>query len=173
MCRLGPLPCIGGTKDPSPVLHKMRLSMHVPVLEVSVQVFVGVLIALHGLITLAIGGAAVGGAPTPPEMGRLPGAGWYPVPMGESWLLRGGAAAQMGGVLWVLAGFGLLVTAASVFGFIMPGAWRQAALISGTLGLAGIALFFHPYYVIAVAANLALIAAATVLEPTARRVLGI
>jgi hypothetical protein len=137
-----------------------------------VQVLVGVLIALHGLITLAIGGAAVGGAPTPPQMGRLPGAGWYPVPMGESWLLRGGAA-QMGGVLWVLAGIGLLLTAASVFGFIMAGAWRQAGLISGALGLAGIALFFHPYYVIAVAANLALIAAATVLEPTARRVFGI
>jgi hypothetical protein len=137
------------------------------------QVLVGVLIAVHGLITLAIGGDAVGGAPTPPEMGRLPGAGWYPVPMGESWLLRGGTAAQMGGVLWVLAGIGLLVTAASIFGLIMPGAWRQVGLISGALGLACIALFFHPYYVIAVVANLALIAAATALEPTARRVRGI
>jgi hypothetical protein len=139
----------------------------------AMQVLVGVLIAVHGLITLAIGGGAVGGAPTPPEMGRLPGAGWYPVPMGESWLLRGGTAAQMGGVLWVLAGIGLLVTAASIFGLIMPGAWREVGLISGALGLACIALFFHPYYVIAVVANLALIAAATVLEPTARRVLGI
>lgn len=135
-------------------------------------VFVGVLIALHGLITLAIGGAAVSGTPTSSEMSKLPGAGWYPVPMGESWLLRGGAA-QLGGVLWVVAGIGLLLTAASVFGFILPGAWRQVGLISGALGLAGIALFFHPYYVIAIAANLALIAAATVLEPTARRVLGI
>jgi hypothetical protein len=134
--------------------------------------FVGILIALHGLITLAIGGAAVGGAPTPPEMTKLPGAGWYPVPLGDSWLLHGGAA-QIGGVLWVLAGIGLLLTAASVFGFILPGAWRQAGLISGALGLAAIALFFHPYYVIAIAANVALIAACTVLEPTARRALGI
>jgi hypothetical protein len=137
-----------------------------------VPVFVGVLIALHGLITLAIGGAAVGGAPTPAGMSRLPGAGWYPVALGDSWLLRG-AAAQMGGVLWVLAGIGLLLTAASVFGLIIPGAWRQAGLISGALGLAGIALFFHPYFVVAIAADLALIAAATVLEPTARRILGI
>jgi hypothetical protein len=137
-----------------------------------VHVFVAILLALHGLITLAIGGVAVGGAPTPPEMGKLPGVGWYPVALGDSWLLRGGAA-QMGGVLWVLAGLGLLLTAASVFGFVMPGAWREAALISGALGLAGIALFFHPYYAVAVVANLALIAAATVLEPTARRVLGI
>src|SRR5688572_24968578 len=134
--------------------------------------FVGVLIALHGLITLAIGGAAVGGAPTPPEMSKLPGAGWYPVALGDSWLLHGGAA-QMGGVLWVLAGIGLLLTAASVFGFVLPGAWRQVGLISGVLGLAGIALFFHPYYLIAIAANLAIITATTVLAPTARRVLGI
>ena len=79
----------------------------------------------------------------------------------------------MGGVLWLLAGIGLLVTAGSVLGFVMPEAWRQVGLFSGALGLAGIALFFHPYYVVAVVANLALIAAATVLEPTARRVLGI
>jgi hypothetical protein len=138
----------------------------------AVQILIGILLALHGLITLAIGGAAVGGAATPPEMSKLPGAGWYPVALGDSWLLHGGAA-QMGGVLWVLAGLGLLVTALSVFGFVMPGAWREAGLISGALGLAGIVLFFHPYYVVAVVANLALIAAATVLEPTARRVLGI
>ncbi|HAF09010.1 MAG TPA: hypothetical protein DCK98_02870 [Chloroflexi bacterium] len=135
-------------------------------------VFVGALIALHGLITLAIGGAAVSGAPTSSEMSKLPGVGWYPVPMGESWLLRGGAA-QMGGVLWVLAGVGLLLTAGSVFGFILPGAWRQVGLVSGAVGLAGIALFFHPFYVIAIAANVALIAAAIVLEPTTRRALGI
>jgi len=137
-----------------------------------VQVFVGILIALHGLITLAIGGAAVGGARTSPEMGKLPGAGWYPVALGDSWLLRG-SAAQIGGALWVVAGIGLLLTAASVFGFVLPGAWRQVGLISGALGLAGIALFFHPYFVIAIAADLALVAAATVLEPTARRILGI
>jgi hypothetical protein len=137
-----------------------------------VQVVVAILLALHGLITLAIGGAAVSGAPTPPEMGKLPGAGWYPVALGDSWLLHGGAA-QIGGVLWILAGIGLLLTAASVFGFVMPGAWRQVGLISGALGLAGVVLFFHPYYAVAVVANLALIAAATVLEPTARRVLGI
>jgi hypothetical protein len=136
-----------------------------------VPVFVGVLIAFHGLITLAIGGAAAGGAPTPSGMSKLPGAGWYPVALGDSWLLRG-EAAQMGGVLWVLAGIGLLLTAASVFGFILPGAWRQVGLMSGALGLAGIALFFHPYYIVAIGANLALIAAATVLEPTAMRVLG-
>ena len=79
----------------------------------------------------------------------------------------------MGGVLWVLAGIGLLLTAASVFGFVLPGAWRHIGLASGALGLAGLALFFHPYFVIAIAANLAIIAGATALEPTARRLLGI
>ncbi len=134
-------------------------------------VIVGILMALHGLITLAIGGAAVSGAPASPAMARLPGAGWYPIPMGESWFLRGGAA-QLGGSLWVLAGIGLLITAASLFGFVLPGAWRQVGLISAALGLVGIGVFFHPYYVGAIVVDLAIIAAATVLEPAARRVLG-
>lgn len=134
--------------------------------------FVGVLIAVHGLITLAIGGVAASGAPTPSEMSRLPGAGWYPVPLGESWLLRG-EASQVGGVIWVVAGIGLLLTAAAVFGLVLPGAWRQVGLISAVLGLAGLALFFHTYYVIGIAMNLAIIGAATILEPTARRVFGI
>ena len=133
---------------------------------------VGILLVVHGLITLAIGGVAVSGAPTPPEMSKLPGAAWYPVPLGESWLLQGGAA-QLGGALWLLAGIGLLLTAAAVFGFILPGAWREVGLVAGALGLVGVALFFHPYYVIAIAANLALIAAVTVMDPTARRLLGI
>jgi hypothetical protein len=137
-----------------------------------VPALIAILITLHGLITLAIGGSALGGAAAPSEMSKLPGAGWYPVALGDSWLLRG-AAAQMGGALWVLAGIGMLVTAASVSGFILPGEWRQVGLISGALGLVGIALFFHPYFVVAIGANLALIAAGTVLEPTARRVLGI
>jgi hypothetical protein len=136
------------------------------------QMFVGVLIALHGLITLAIGGVAASGAPTSAEMSRLPGAGWYPVPLGESWLLRG-QASQVGGVIWVVAGIGLLLTAAPMFGFVLPGAWRQVALISAVLGLAGLAVYFHPYYVIGIAMNLAIIGAATILEPTARRVFGI
>lgn len=135
------------------------------------SVLVGIVLTLHGLITLAVGGAAVSGAATPTEMGRLPGAAWYPIPLGESWLLRGGAA-QIGGLVWAFAGIGLLLTAASLFGFVMPGAWRQLGLVSGTLGLAGLALFFHPYFVIAIALNLGIIVAATVLEPTARRILG-
>jgi hypothetical protein len=136
------------------------------------QIFVGVLIALHGLITLAIGGVAASGAPTPTEMSRLPGAGWYPVPLGESWLLRG-EASQIGGAVWVVAGIGLLLTAAAMLGFVLPEAWRQVGLISAVFGLAGLALFFHPYYVIGIAMNLAIIGAATILELTARRVFGI
>jgi hypothetical protein len=136
------------------------------------QILLGTLLALHGFITVAIGGVTMSGAPTSPEMAKpLPGVAWYPVPLGESWLLRG-SGAQLGGALWVLAGIGLLLTAASVFGFVLPGAWRQIGMLSATLGLVGLGLFFHPYYAIAIGANLAIIATATLMEPTTRRLLG-
>jgi hypothetical protein len=44
--------------------------------------------------------------------------------VGDSWLLQDGAA-RIGGVLWVVAGLGLLATGASVFGILLPtSAWR-------------------------------------------------
>ncbi|HKY51046.1 MAG TPA: hypothetical protein VJP45_07305 [Candidatus Limnocylindria bacterium] len=135
------------------------------------QTVLAILIGIHGLITAAIGAGTMSGAPTTPDMGKLPGVAWYPVPLGESWLLRGGVA-QFGGALWIAAGIGLVLTAASVSGLVMPGAWRQIGLVSGTLGLIGLALFFHPYYVLAIAADLAIVAAATIMEPTTRRLLG-
>lgn len=136
------------------------------------QTMLGVLIGLHGLITTAIGAGTMSGAASTPEMTKpLPGVAWYPVPIGESWLLRGGAA-QLGGALWIAAGVGLLLTAASVLGLVMPGAWRQIGLVSATLGLVGLGLFFHPYYAIAIAVDLAIVAAATIMEPTTRRLLG-
>lgn len=136
-------------------------------------VFVGVLVAIHGLIMLAIGSTAMAGAPPPPGAGSLPGAGWYPVAFGESWLLSG-SAARLGGVLWVAAGIGLIATAAAIFGIVVPTtAWRALGLVSAVTGLAALVTFFHPYYVIGILANVAILAAVTGMEPTSRKLLGI
>jgi hypothetical protein len=138
-----------------------------------VGVFVGILMTIHGLITLVIGSAAVSGAAPVPGAASLPGAGWYPVPLGQSWLLQGDAA-RIGGVLWVIAGLGLIATAASVFGFIIPtSAWRALGLVSAVSGLAALVAYFHPYYAIAVVVNLAILAAATLMEERSRGLLGI
>jgi hypothetical protein len=136
-------------------------------------VFFGVLVVIHGLITLAISSTALSGAPAGPQFASLPGAGWYPVALGDSWLLRGDLA-RIGGVLWLVAGVGMLATAASIFGIVVPTAmWRALGLASASVGLVAIVLFFHPYYTIAVVVNLALIAAATAFDETSRGVLGV
>jgi hypothetical protein len=138
-----------------------------------VGVFVGILMTIHGLITLVIGSAVVSGAAPVPGAASLPGAGWYPVPLGQSWLLQGDAA-RIGGVLWVIAGLGLIATAASIFGFIIPtSAWRVLGLVSAVSGLAALVAYFHPYYAIAVVVNLAILAAATLMEERSRDLLGI
>lgn len=136
-------------------------------------VFVGILMAIHGLITLAIGGTAVSGAPPVSGAAGLPGAGWYPVPLGQSWLLQGDAA-RIGGVFWVIAGVGLIATAAAMFGFVIPtSAWRVLGLVSAVSGLVALVAYFHPYYGIAIVVNLAILAAATMMEGTSRDLLGI
>jgi hypothetical protein len=133
------------------------------------QIVFGILVAIHGLITVAVGmGSAsnTGGV-------TAPGTSWYPVALGQSWLLQGDVA-RLGGGLWVIAGIGLLATAASVFGIVLPsGAWPTLGLISAVTALAALALFFHPYYAIAIVANLAIVAAATVFRATSKSVLGI
>ena len=133
------------------------------------QVLFGIVLAIHGLITIAVGSGSVSN----PVGVQAPGTSWYPVALGQSWLL-GGDVARFGGALWVLAGIGLVATAASVFGIVLPtGAWPTLGLISAVSALLAVAVFFHPYYVIAVIANLAIVAAATVFRATAKNVLGI
>lgn len=135
------------------------------------SVVVRILIALHGLVTLAIGAGTLSGGPPSPDMSRLPGAAWYPIPLGQSWLLRD-SMSQLGGALWIVAGVGLLATAAAFFGiFLGTSVWRIMGLGSALIGVTAIAMFFHPYYVIALLTNLAIIAAA-VFEASFRRVSG-
>jgi len=138
-----------------------------------VAVVVGTLIVVHGLITLAIGSTALSGAPPPQGASSLPGAGWYPLAFGESWLFSG-SAIRLGGVLWLAAGIGLLATAAAMFGFVLPtSAWRVLGVVSAVTGLAALGTFFHPYYVIGILANIAILAGVTTMESTSRRLFGI
>ena len=133
------------------------------------QVLFGVLLAIHGLITIAVGSGSVSN----PLGVKAPGTAWYPIALGQSWLLQGDVA-RLAGSLWVLAGVGLMATAASVFGIVLPtGAWPTLALISALSALIAVALFFHPYYAVAVVANLLILAAVTVFRATAKNMLGI
>ncbi|HZQ49559.1 MAG TPA: hypothetical protein VFB69_04550 [Candidatus Dormibacteraeota bacterium] len=132
-------------------------------------ILLGIVVAIHGLITIAIGaGTLNGGRPV-----STPGMNWYPVSLGQSWLLSDGAA-RIGSGLWILAGVGLVLTASALLGIVLPRtAWPVLGLGSAVVGLVALALFFHPYYAIGILANVAILGAATVFRSNAKTLLGI
>jgi hypothetical protein len=133
------------------------------------QVLLGILVLVHGLITAAIGAGSISN----PRGIAAPGTDWYPVALGESWMLHGDAA-RLGAGLWVIAGVGLLSTAASILGIALPtGIWPTLGLASAVIGLLALALFFHPYYAIGVAINLGVVIAATVARSAVKTVFGV
>jgi hypothetical protein len=133
------------------------------------QILFGLLIAAHGLITLGIGAGTIANPKGVPVLGT----DWFPVALGQSWLL-GGDAARIGGVLWIIAGVGLIATSVAVLGFGLPtSAWQTLGLVSAAVALLTLALYFHPYYLVGIVANLAILAAVIVFGSTAKSSLGI
>lgn len=133
------------------------------------QIFLGILLLVHGLITTAIGAGSLSN----PRGMTVPGTDWFPVALGQSWMLQGDTG-RVGAGLWLVAGIGLIATAAAVLGIVVPAnLWPTLALGSAVVGLMAVAVFFHPYYAIAIAIDLAIVAAATVFRATTKSVFGI
>ena len=133
------------------------------------QVLLGILVLVHGLITTAIGAGSISN----PRGIAAPGTDWYPVALGQYWMLQGDAA-KFGAGLWLIAGIGLIATVAAILGVALPtGIWPTLGLVSAVIGLLAVAVFFHPYYAVAVAVNVAIVFAATVARSTAKSVFGI
>jgi hypothetical protein len=133
------------------------------------QILFGILLLVHGLITTAIGAGSLSN----PRGVTVPGTDWFPVALGQSWMLQGDVA-RLGSVLWLAAGIGLIATAAAVLGIVVPAnMWSALGLASAVVGLMAVAVFFHPYYAIAIAVDVAIVAAATVFRATTKSVFGI
>jgi hypothetical protein len=135
----------------------------------TMQILLGILVLVHGLITTAVGAGSISN----PKGVVVPGTGWYPVALGQSWMLQGDAA-RLGAGLWMIAGLGLIATSAAILGIGLPtGLWTTLGLVSAVIGLLAVAVFFHPYYAVAVAVDLAIILAATVARSAAKSVFGL
>lgn len=121
---------------------------------------IGVLLAVHGLINAfqSIGSfKPTGGIPNPNWLG------WWPVAMGQSWLLaRLGIefsfAGMLAGILWLAAGATLIAAGLGLFGFLIPATWwRPLAGIGAALSLLMLILYANPMYLVGIGANLAIL----------------
>ena len=123
--------------------------------------FVGIVLVLHGLITTMIGVGSV----TSPNAAPMPvpsWLNWWPGPFGRSWVLDafnlGSGPAVLGGLLWLAAGLALIGGGLGWLGVLHLGdQWPTLALAGGVLGLLALALFFHPFYLVAVILDLAIV----------------
>jgi len=126
------------------------------------QTLVGAFLVAHGLITTAIGFGSVTNPDAAP-MAMPAWFGWWPGPFGRSWLFQaldlGGGVAVVGGLLWLAAGVALIVGGLGWIGLPALADLKVPLLITGaSLGLVALALYFHPFYLVAVLIDLALVA---------------
>jgi hypothetical protein len=125
------------------------------------------LFLLHGSITTLVGAPVVadGGrmAWASPGLANASWLSWWPTSLGRSWAADvarlGPTGYALGSLVWVASGAAFLGAGLGLLG--MPGLsdlWQPLALAGGALGLVAVVLFFHPWYLVALLINLAVIA---------------
>jgi len=122
---------------------------------------IAALLVGHGLITSVIGFGAVT-SPNAPAMALPSWVAWWPGPFGRSWFFEAfsfGPAAQMvGGLVWLTAGLLIVAGGLGWFGLGFLEESRVTLLVAGAgLSLVALALYFHPFYLVAVAINIAIV----------------
>ena len=118
------------------------------------HVVVGIVLVAHGLITTMIGFGSMSN-PTSAAMPTPSWLGWWPGTLGRSWafdaLNLGSGPALIGGLLWLAAGLALVGAGLGWLGVsVVSNQWQMLALVGAVLGLAALALYFHPFYVVAI-----------------------
>jgi hypothetical protein len=121
----------------------------------------GVVLVAHGLITTMIGF----GSMSAPGSAALPNPtwlGWWPGTLGRSWALDtlnlGSGPALIGGLLWLAAGLALVGAGLGWLGVpVVSNQWQMLALVGAILGVAALALYFHPFYIVAMVINVVIL----------------
>ena len=122
---------------------------------------VGIVLVAHGLITTMIGLGSMSN-PTSAAMPTPSWLGWWPGTLGRSWafdaLNLGSGPASIGGLLWLAAGLALVGAGLGWLGVsVVSNQWQMLALVGAVLGLAALALYFHPFYVVAIVINVVIL----------------
>ena len=123
---------------------------------------VGIVLVAHGLITTMIGFGSMSN-PTSAAMPTPSWLGWWPGTLGRSWafdaLNLGSGPALIGGLLWLAAGLALVGAGLGGLGVsVVSFQWQMLALFGAVLGLAALALYFHPFYIVAIVIDVLIVA---------------
>jgi hypothetical protein len=124
------------------------------------NILIAVLLILHGLITAAFSA----GSFKPGDPVQNPTwLNWWPTHMGQSWLLprpigERPPVALLGGILFLAGGVALIGSGLGLLGLIIPQAWWPFLAVAGAaISLLMLVIYLHPFYLIGIASNLAII----------------
>jgi hypothetical protein len=123
---------------------------------------VGIVLVAHGLITTMIGFGSLTN-PTSAAMPAPSWMAWWPGTLGRSWafdaLSLGSGVSMLGALLWLAAGLALVGAGLGWLGVpVVSGQWELLALAGAVLGLVALGLYFHPFYVLAIAIDVVIVA---------------
>lgn len=118
---------------------------------------IGGLLIVHGLITTAQASGVFGrGLENPTWLG------WWPTPMGRSWLLgsfglEGTTVSWLTGALWVIGGIAFLGAGYGLFTYNEW--WRTLAVVGAFASLVVLVPYFHPLYAFVTVLNIGILVA--------------
>jgi hypothetical protein len=140
------------------------------------KILFAILLIIHGLIVASQSTGSFkpsAGVPNPVWLN------WWPVNLGQSWLLVPSGAeqsllARSAGVLWLAAGLALIAAGLGILGFIIPIAWwRSLALVGAILSLIMLVVYIHPFLGIGIGASVLILAALLMSQWTVLQQIGL
>jgi hypothetical protein len=127
------------------------------------KILIAALLILHGLIV-----AAQSSGGFKPPTGGLPNpawVAWWPTNLGQSWLLSTFGLERMPfttlvSLINLAGGLALIGAGLGVLGLLIPASWWGSLAVGGAaLSLFMLAVYLHPFYVVGIGANIALLVA--------------
>ena len=122
---------------------------------------IAILLIGHGLIVAAQAGGSFGSSGS--SIANPAWLGGWPTRLGDSWLLGalkldGTAVEKAFGLLWVVFGLCLVAAGLGIFGFVVPKEmWQTLAMIGASGSLAMLALYLHPFFIIGITVDVAIL----------------
>jgi hypothetical protein len=124
---------------------------------------IAVILIAHGLIVAAQSGGSFGSGNS-----QLVNPRWlsgWPTTLGHSWFLaafklEGTLVDKLFGLIWLASGLCIAAAALGILGFIIPKElWRTLAIFGASGSLVMLVLYLHPFYIVGVLVDIAILAA--------------
>ncbi len=89
---------------------------------------------------------------------------WFPMTLGRSWFLtvlklEGTLVDKIFGLIWLASGLCIVAAALGILGFIVPRElWQTLAIYGASGSLIMLLLYFHPFFIIGILVDVAILA---------------